>query len=82
MTLKNLAMKLNNMSQLYAMPDPIFVWLLLKDVLSKSFNKHAQIISKCVKDCFCQRLTVNIKAKLKVKDQLHKNPRKSNTATN
>lgn len=74
-------MELKDMPQLYVIPDTNVAYLFLKDVSSKSFNEHAPIISKRVKGCFCLRLTVKVKAKLNVKDQLHRNLRNSNKAT-
>ena len=66
------------MSPLYKITDPNSAWLWLKNVLCTAFNKHAPIISKCVKGRHCPWLTAEVKTQMNIKDKLLRKVRKSN----
>ena len=65
------------MEPLYKITDTNIAWLFLKNILLKSFNKHAPIITKRVKGRHCPWLTLEIKTQMNIKDQLLRKARKS-----
>ena len=66
-----------DMSPLYKTDNVNFAWKFLQNVLIDLFNKHAPIISKCVKGTLRPWLTVSIKNQMNRRDHLLRKFQKS-----
>ena len=78
---QKLSNEFKSMSQLYKMLVPNSVWSFLKDVFRKSFKEDAPIIKKRAKGCFYLWFTVEVKASINSKGELHRKAIETNKVT-
>lgn len=58
---------LSDMLSLLEMTDPNCAWNLFRNVLSVNLSRHAPVIKKRVKGCFCPWLTAEVMTQTNVK---------------